>query len=176
MSASEFAALLHAKRIGRGKWMAKCPAHADKRPSLAISEGNPRKGNFPFAMCCMSQGCTGDEILKAMGLTWKQGLGDKAVSRKEQLRADRERAEREEIRRNVRELVITALRQSAHWYAVAEKIAASMARMPHGNVATAIRYHEALTKARRFEAVADALDDTVCRGTGVPRFTPLVIK
>ena len=147
MSASEFAALLHAKRIGRGKWMAKCPAHADKRPSLAISEGNPRKGNFPFAMCCMSQGCTGDEILKAMGLTWKQVLGDKAVSRKEQLR-----------------------------YAVAEKIAASMARMPHGNVATAIRYHEALTKARRFEAVADALDDTVCRGTGVPRFTPLVIK
>jgi hypothetical protein len=82
MTASEFAALLHAKQIRRGHWMARCPAHADKRPSLAISEGNMSKGPFPFSLCCMSQGCTGHEILKALGLKWKDVLGTRpSVSR-----------------------------------------------------------------------------------------------
>lgn len=73
MTASEFAALLHAKRIGRGKWLAKCPAHGDKRPSLSIAEGR----KHPVVFKCMSQGCTQDEVLRAMGLTWKNILGER---------------------------------------------------------------------------------------------------
>ena len=73
MQASEFAALLGAKRVGRGKWVARCPAHGDKRPSLSISEGR----KHPVVFKCMSQGCTQDEVLRALGLTWRDLLGER---------------------------------------------------------------------------------------------------
>lgn len=73
MQASDFAALLHVKRIGRGKWIARCPAHGDKRPSLSIGVGR----KHPVVFKCMSAGCTQDEVLAAMGLTWKELLGDR---------------------------------------------------------------------------------------------------
>lgn len=70
--------LLHAKRVGRGKWQAFCPAHETNgkhRPSLSIGEG--RKS--PIVFKCMSQGCSQDSILAAMGLTWKDVLGERDV-------------------------------------------------------------------------------------------------
>ena len=73
MQASEFAALLHAKQLRRGHWIARCPAHPDKRPSLSIAEGR----KHPVVFKCMSAGCTQDEVLKAMGLTWHDLLGDR---------------------------------------------------------------------------------------------------
>ena len=73
MQASEFAALLHAKQLRRGHWIARCPAHPDKRPSLSIAEGRKQ----PVVFKCMSAGCTQDEVLKAMGLTWHDLLGDR---------------------------------------------------------------------------------------------------
>ena len=71
--ASEFAALLHAKQLRRGHWIAHCPAHADKHPSLSIAEGR----KHPVVWKCMSAGCTQDEVLRAMGLTWRDILGDR---------------------------------------------------------------------------------------------------
>lgn len=66
MTASEFARLLRAKRIGKGKWIAHCPSHPDRNPSLSISEGR----KVPVVLKCMSAGCETKEILAAMGLTW----------------------------------------------------------------------------------------------------------
>jgi hypothetical protein len=79
VTASEFASMLHAKRVGRGKYVARCPAHADKRPSLSISEGR----KISVVICCKSQGCTGDEIIRAMGLTWKDVLNARPASSSE---------------------------------------------------------------------------------------------
>lgn len=76
MQAVEFSALLHAKQIRRGHWIARCPAHVDKRPSLSIAEGRKQ----PVVFRCMSQGCTQDEVLKAMGLTWRDLMGDRPVT------------------------------------------------------------------------------------------------
>lgn len=76
MTAPEFAALLHAKQIRRGHWIAKCPSHADRRPSLSIAEGRKQ----PVVFRCMSQGCTQDEVLKAMGLTWRDLMGERPVT------------------------------------------------------------------------------------------------
>jgi hypothetical protein len=73
MTAEEFARLLGAKRVGKGKWLARCVAHPDKRPSLSIAEGRKQ----PIVFKCMSQGCTQDEVLKAIGLTWRDLLGDR---------------------------------------------------------------------------------------------------
>lgn len=33
------AARLHARPTGEGQWLARCPAHADRTPSLAIRDG-----------------------------------------------------------------------------------------------------------------------------------------
>jgi len=73
MQASEFAALLHAKQLRRGHWLASCPAHPDKHPSLSIAEGR----KHPVVFKCMSAGCTQDEVLRAMGLTWNDLLGER---------------------------------------------------------------------------------------------------
>ena len=73
MEAFEFASLLGAKRISKGKYLARCPAHFDKHPSLSIAEGR----KHPVVFKCMSAGCTNDEVLRAIGMTWRDLLGDR---------------------------------------------------------------------------------------------------
>ena len=53
------------KPTGAGRWIAKCPAHEDKSPSLAVkSEGDGRALIFGHA------GCSALQVLEAIGLTW----------------------------------------------------------------------------------------------------------
>lgn len=63
MTAETFAELLQAKRIGSGKWQARCVSHADRNPSLSI-----RQGNRGVLLRCWSNGCTPAQIVAAMGL------------------------------------------------------------------------------------------------------------
>ena len=79
MTAEEFARLLGGKRVGRGKWLARCPAHSDSHPSLSIAHG--KKVDVVFR--CMSMGCTNNEVLRAMGLKWKDILGERPKMSKE---------------------------------------------------------------------------------------------
>lgn len=48
-----------------GRWSARCPAHADRSPSLSLSEGNQG-----ILLRCWA-GCTVEEITGALGLTVK---------------------------------------------------------------------------------------------------------
>lgn len=50
------------KQTGQGKWLAQCPAHDDKSPSLAIKEVGDRILVHCFA------GCGVTEVLSAVGL------------------------------------------------------------------------------------------------------------
>ena len=79
MSASQFANLLHARRVGRGKWAANCPCHEGDgrrhKPSLSIADG--RKG---LVFKCMSAGCDSKDILAAMGLSWGDILGEHDIT------------------------------------------------------------------------------------------------
>jgi len=52
------------KRTGPGRWLARCPAHADKHPSLAIRELDDGR---VLAHCFA--GCPIDSVLAAVGLT-----------------------------------------------------------------------------------------------------------
>ena len=61
----DLAQRLDAKRNGQG-WVARCPAHDDKKPSLSIAEG--RDGR---ALIKCHAGCSIDEVLAAAGLTKK---------------------------------------------------------------------------------------------------------
>lgn len=54
--------LEHVRQTGPGKWLARCPAHDDRSPSLAIREADDRILIHCFA------GCGVAEILQAIGL------------------------------------------------------------------------------------------------------------
>lgn len=51
------------KRTGPGRWLAKCPAHEDRRASLGIREGDEGK----TLVHCFA-GCTVHEVVAAAGL------------------------------------------------------------------------------------------------------------
>lgn len=55
--------LKQAKKTGPQKWMALCPAHADKRPSLNIRE----LGDGTLLLKCWS-GCGAADVVEAVGL------------------------------------------------------------------------------------------------------------
>ncbi len=63
MTAADIADLLHGKRCGAG-WMARCPAHDDRTPSLSIDMG--RDGRV--LLHCHA-GCSYDAVVTALGLT-----------------------------------------------------------------------------------------------------------
>lgn len=52
------------KRTGPGKWMALCPAHNDKNPSLSLTDVGDK-----LLMHC-HHGCSTNDILAALGLDW----------------------------------------------------------------------------------------------------------
>jgi hypothetical protein len=51
---------------GTGRWAAKCPAHADRSPSLSVSQGN--KG---ILLKCWA-GCSVKEISEALGISERE--------------------------------------------------------------------------------------------------------
>lgn len=62
MDASAIADRLGAKRNGSG-WVARCPAHDDRNPSLSISEGDDGR-----TLLCCHAGCPTDAVLAAANL------------------------------------------------------------------------------------------------------------
>jgi hypothetical protein len=63
MTALQVAQHLNAKKIGRNKWTALCPAHEDRKPSLTISEGKTG-----VLLSCMSHHCDFLDIVRNAGL------------------------------------------------------------------------------------------------------------
>jgi hypothetical protein len=59
--AAEIARALKARSAGRHKWMARCPAHDDRTPSLSISIGDNGK---PLVRC--HAGCAQDQVIAAL--------------------------------------------------------------------------------------------------------------
>lgn len=60
----------HSRRSGRS-WVARCPAHADRSPSLSISEGDDGR----VLLRCFS-GCTASEITATLGLSLRDLFPD----------------------------------------------------------------------------------------------------
>lgn len=67
MTPEEFVArLAKAKRTGNGRWIARCPAHEDRHPSLNVATGDDGKVLF----ICRS-GCDQQAVIEAMGLQFR---------------------------------------------------------------------------------------------------------
>jgi hypothetical protein len=64
MQVEEFLSRLQGVRAaGKGRWIARCPHHNDRRPSLAITKGD----RVPILLHCFA-GCDPDQIVAAIGL------------------------------------------------------------------------------------------------------------
>jgi hypothetical protein len=61
------------KRIGRDRWIACCPAHADKSPSLAIRDADGRTLIHCFA------GCSTEAVLDAVDMSFSDLMPDKPL-------------------------------------------------------------------------------------------------
>lgn len=62
------------KRTGPGRWLARCPAHDDRAPSLSIracDDGRVLLHDFA--------GCTVEEILSAIGLTFDAIMPERTI-------------------------------------------------------------------------------------------------
>lgn len=68
MSGEELARSLKARRIGN-RWMARCPAHDDRTPSLSIKEHNGRIWLHCFAGCAYADVVA---ALRSRGLWWPE--------------------------------------------------------------------------------------------------------
>lgn len=147
MTADDFAGLLHAKRVKRGQWVAKCPAHGDRKPSLSIAVGK----KSPVVFKCMSVGCTADEILGAMGLTWRDVLGerkvDSSVMRKFRADESRQRA----LRWERTKLRWMASEKIEWWRRKANVLGRSLSKWPNDKLCR--KFNHALEMQRTCEMV-----------------------
>lgn len=57
--------LAHVRNAGPGRWLALCPAHPDRDPSLSI-----RLAGDKLLIHCFA-GCAPEAVLEALGLTWR---------------------------------------------------------------------------------------------------------
>jgi DNA primase len=64
MTAVALAALVKGHAVGRNRFLARCPAHPDRSPSLSIAEG----ANGRVLLHCFA-GCSLDAILAALSLS-----------------------------------------------------------------------------------------------------------
>ena len=97
---AEVAQQLHAKRTGKGRFLAKCPSHQDRKPSLAISLGKDGR----ILLKCWA-GCETEAVLKAAGLRWADLFPESGkMSAEELLWARLERQFAEQRRREERRL------------------------------------------------------------------------
>lgn len=53
------------RRTGDGRWIARCPAHDDRTPSLSIRAADDR-----ILIHCHA-GCHAEDVITALGLTWR---------------------------------------------------------------------------------------------------------
>lgn len=61
ITAEDIAAALRARRTGKGSWLAKCPAHPDKSPSMSLTAAADGK----ILLCCHA-GCPQEAVIQAL--------------------------------------------------------------------------------------------------------------
>ncbi len=143
MTPADVADRLHARPTGPGRWMARCPAHADSSPSLSIREGDGGR----LLLHCFA-GCATANVLRAAGLTWRDICGVPTTP------ADRARLARD---RTTRQAADTAQRRrerartDALRHADATLASLAAAAMADGGDAAAREYHRLLHATRHAE-------------------------
>jgi hypothetical protein len=149
MTARDIARHFRADAKGHGRYLAKCPAHPDRSPSLSIREG--RDGRV--LLHCFA-GCKTEDVLKELSLTWAAICGEPITpaQAQEAAAARRERERRQHGERAVERAAIDRLRKL---HAIADELGSRLAKDPDtpGSDAIAELFHQTLNKIREAEAV-----------------------
>jgi hypothetical protein len=83
MDVESFLALLSGVRsAGKDRWIARCPHHNDRKPSLAITKGD----RVPILLHCFA-GCDPDQIVAAVGLELSDLMPDRDPNFRDDQRA-----------------------------------------------------------------------------------------
>lgn len=149
MTAELFAELVHARRSGRGRWTARCPAHEDGSPSLSIKEG--RDGRV--LLYCFA-GCSLTAILQALGLSIRDVFAGEPLTlqRKALLAREREargaQLERERMARR------EAWERFRKLQAIVNALGGKLMRSPENDELSRL-FGEALEKLRDAEAAVE---------------------
>jgi hypothetical protein len=141
MTARELAQQFRARRVAPGKWLAKCPAHSDSRPSLSIREG--RKG---IMLHCFT-GCPTEEILAALDLDFTDLFNDKADG-EARLKARKAREREEKRARDQKRMARYLINRARQWESIASRLAERLAYQDNDVVAD--MFHRSLALARAY--------------------------
>lgn len=156
MTGEAFAALVDARRTGAGKWQARCPAHADRSPSLSIRDGQDGR----LLVHCFA-GCAHTEILAALGLSQRDLYAGPPSSPQQAaaLRAAREARERaSRIEGQARRDAWDAVRK---WEGVVDALGAKLARTPDDapdSASLTALFHKACDRLHGAEIAAEQFE------------------
>jgi len=147
--ASHLAALLHARKVGKDKWRAFCPAHGSRHHrTLQITQGRNA-----VLLRCWSMGCSPAAITAALGLSMSD-LFDEAPPNRAQWLIAVEIANREQRRKEERRRIrLMALEKAGVWEEASNRLGKLLASYP-GSARIAALFHWALGQMRRSEQLA----------------------
>jgi hypothetical protein len=152
VTAETIADMLQARPTGHGRWIARCPAHPDRRPSLSIGQGEDGK----VLVRCWT-GCSTGDVLRALGLGWCDLFPTtQPVSLAERARIAEERHRREQLQREHAARERDAARQCRLWGAVESRLHAIAIRLPEDSderLRAFQLWHQALMNERLAEAI-----------------------
>lgn len=174
MTAAAFADLVRARPAGRGRWQARCPAHRDRSPSLAVTEGAEGR----VLLRCWA-GCGTEAVLAALGLTMRDLFNSAPVSPRARAEARRLKAEREAEEREQARAERRANTLYRRLVCVADALGSRLARLPDGAEADALMpvCHAACRMRDEAEAALgigpEAPADGCARPLACPPFTAL---
>ena len=146
MTALSLAQMLRAKRVGKGRWRAECPIHGGRHSGpLSITEMPDGVRLYCFG------GCSKDQLLKALGLTWRDLKNDTRVDPEtlRQIRAADE--ERKRLRWERTKLRWQANQGIDFWQRKVKVLGRSLAKWPNDKLCR--EFHHALEMERVCEMV-----------------------
>lgn len=125
MTAAAFADLVNARRIGTGKWQARCPAHEDRSPSLGIAEGEDGR----ILLRCWA-GCATADIVKALGISLRDLFAGEPATSQQMAVLVAERKARDDLERQERERDRAARDRVWKLEHIRDALGAKLARSP----------------------------------------------
>jgi hypothetical protein len=150
MIAPAFADMLQARGVGVGRWMARCPAHPDRNPSLSIAEGHDGR---TLVLC--RAGCATKAVVTAMGLSMRDLYAGPSPSPTKAKQIAAERARRDTVlkaQRQVSRLAFDRIRKLA---AIVDALGDRLVRLsddePQAD-AVARLFHVAVERLRHAES------------------------
>ncbi len=163
MTATELARSLHARRIGKGKWLARCPVHDERTASLSIRDMGDR-----MSLRCFGCGAGARQVLAALGMAagemyYTHGTRpDPEILR--QIADQEERYLRDQ--RQQKDIAYLALKRAYDWDTASHELARLLIVYPHDD-RLAVLYHRCLDYMRRCERIAEAHYPPKLWGTGI---------